>query len=418
MNVLLGICGGIAACKAPELVRELGRAGAAVRCVVTPAATSFCAPLSLEILSGGQVYDESYLRPGVGGVEQHVELAQWADVFLVAPATANTLSRLAWGLADDLLTTTALMVQCPLVVAPAMHAAMWEHPAVRESVAQLRRRGVRVVGPEVGPLASGEIGVGRLAELPTIAAATIASVAQQDLRDRQLVISAGPTHEAIDSVRYLANRSSGRMGYALAARAAARGAQVTLVSGPTRLTPPAVTKLVTVTSALEMRDAVHREASTCDAVVMAAAVADYRPKEAASTKLKKESSRLDHLELVENPDILAGLFEVAPEAVRVGFAAETEDLLRNAQRKLESKKVHLLVANDVSRSDIGFDSSENEVTVLRASGEPVVFRKASKEQIADRILDLMVELLAERSSEPAANGTDLQGQLDGEKATV
>ncbi|REJ82208.1 MAG: bifunctional phosphopantothenoylcysteine decarboxylase/phosphopantothenate--cysteine ligase CoaBC [Acidobacteria bacterium] len=389
MNVLLGVCGGIAACKAPELVRELGRADCRVRCILTPAASSFCAPLALEILSGHEVWDESYLRPGTGGVEQHVELGQWADVLLVAPATANTISRLAWGLADDLLTTTALMVDGPVVVAPAMHATMWEHPAVRESVARLRQRGVRVVGPDVGPLASGELGVGRLAELPAIASAVLAAASSGDLAGRRVVVTAGPTWEAVDSVRFLANRSSGRMGFAIAERAARRGAVVRLISGPSALAAPHGVERRDVTSALEMLEAVREECEGADVVVMAAAVADYRPASAAAGKLKKRDGGLESIALVENPDILAELARMAPDAVRVGFAAETEDLIENARQKLASKGAHLLVANDVSRRDIGFDSHDNEVVVLRREGEPVRIGKRGKGEVADGILDLV-----------------------------
>jgi phosphopantothenoylcysteine decarboxylase/phosphopantothenate--cysteine ligase len=404
VNVLLGVSGGIAACKAPELVREFGRAGCTVRCVLTPSAASFCSPLALEVLSGQPIWDESYLLPGTGGVEQHVVLAQWADVFCVAPATANTLSRLAWGLADDLLTTTALMVQAPVVVAPAMHSAMWEHPAVRESVSRLRERGVRVVGPEVGPLASGEVGVGRLAELPTIVAEVLAAGTVQDFDSLRLLISAGPTWEAVDAVRFLANRSSGRMGFALAERAARRGAQVILVSGPTALpTPPGVDRR-DVLSALQMQDALSCEASAADAIIMAAAVADYRPRAAVDHKLKKQAGGLEALELVENPDILRGLAESAPRAVRVGFAAETEDLLANAGKKLAAKHVDLLVANDVSRSDIGFDSRENEVTVLRRDGAPVAIGKADKGLVAERILDLVLQVVNAKRLSPDAPG--------------
>lgn len=388
MKVLLGVSGGIAAYKAAEMVRRFRAQGHDVRCILTRGATAFVSPLTLEVLSGHPVHQEEYLTPTGTGEEAHITAAAWADALCVAPATAHVLARLALGLADDFLTTTALAFAGPVVVAPAMHSVMWEKPAVQEHVATLRSRGVRFAGPIEGPLASGEVGMGRMSDPADIVAAVEAAAGAGPLAGRTVLVTAGPTFEPLDPVRFLGNRSSGRMGYALAEEAAKRGARVVLVSGPVRLGTPSGVERVDVTTAREMEAAVRGRAPEVDLVVMAAAVADYRPKNPAGIKIKKENGLPPPVELEENPDILAGLRDVAPRAVIVGFAAETHDLERNARGKLERKRADFLVANDVSRKDIAFDSLANEVTVFRRDGEPVFLSRRPKQELAASLLDL------------------------------
>lgn len=402
MRILLGVSGGIAAYKAAELVRRLTARGASVRCALTRSAMAFVTPLTLEVLSGAPVYQEEYLTATGSGEESHIEAARWAEALCVAPATAHVLARLALGLADDFLTTTALAFAGPVTVAPAMHSAMWEKETVQEHVAILRRRGVRVVGPVAGPLASGEVGMGRMADPEEIAAAVLGESRgtpakpgplSGPLAGRKVLVTAGPTHEPIDPVRFLGNRSSGRMGFALAAEAARRGAAVTLIAGPVDLETPAGTvHRIDVTTAGEMSRAVALEAPHSDLVIMAAAVADFRPRTLAPEKIKKEAG-IPTLELEETPDILAGLRALAPGAVAVGFAAETRDVEANARAKLARKGVDFLVANDVSRTDIAFGSDANEVTVYRKEGEPLFYSRRPKGELAADLLDLFAAAL-------------------------
>jgi phosphopantothenoylcysteine decarboxylase/phosphopantothenate--cysteine ligase len=408
MRVLVGVSGGIAAFKTPHLVRALRERGHDVRCALTRAAESFIAPLTLEVLSQHRVYTDDYLRPDglrpdSSGEEQHIVAAQWADVLCIAPATADVLAKLALGLADGFLTTTALAHQGRLVLAPAMHGAMWAKPAVQDHVRRLRERGAVVVGPLEGKLASGEIGWGRMVEPVAIADAidAVAHGARESggatadapsLHGRTVVVTAGPTWEAVDAVRFLANRSSGKMGFALAAEAARRGARSILVAGPVSLqTPPGVER-IDVESAREMGEALAREAPGADLVIMAAAVADYRPARAVGRKIKKNEG-LREIALTENPDLLASLADIAPDAIRVGFAAETDDIEANATAKLEKKRVDFLVANDVSRRDIGFASDHNEVTIYRRGEAPVRLERAPKTAIARGLLDLFATRL-------------------------
>lgn len=373
-------------------MRRLRAGGHEVRCALTRSAGSFVTPLTLEVLSGHPVYQEEYLTATGSGEEAHITAAAWADVLCVAPATAHALARLALGLADDFLTTVALAFSGPVVVAPAMHSAMWEQEATRRNVEILQRRGVRFAGPVAGPLASGEVGMGRMAEPEEIVEAIEAAAGQGPLAGRTVLVTAGPTHEPVDPVRFLGNRSSGRMGFALAAEAARRGARAVLVAGPVSLpTPPGVSR-VDVGTAAEMERAVREHAPAADLIVMAAAVADYRPGRPAASKIKKESG-LPVLELEENPDILAGLRDLAPRAVIAGFAAETEDLERNARAKLERKRADFLVANDVSRADIAFESEENEVTVFRREGAPVFLSRRPKSELAASLFDLFAATL-------------------------
>lgn len=396
LRVLLGVSGGIAAYKSAELVRRLRARGHEVRCALTRSATAFVSPLTLEVLSGRPVWQEEYLTATGTGEEAHITAAAWAEVLCVAPATAHVLARLSLGLADDFLTTTALAFDGPLVIAPAMHSVMWEKPAVQEHLDTLRRRGAWIVGPVEGPLASGEVGMGRMSDPEEIAAAVEGTAGSGPLAGRTVLVTAGPTYEPLDPVRFLGNRSSGKMGFALATEAARRGARVVLVAGPVRLATPAGVERVDVTTAREMEDSVREHAAVADMVVMTAAVADFRPRHRAPTKIKKEDGVPAPLELEENPDILAGLRDVAPAAVIVGFAAETRDLERNARRKLERKRVDFLVANDVSRKDIAFDSNANEVTVFRRDGEPLFLSRRPKEELAASLLDLFAGMLAGR----------------------
>lgn len=392
-NVLLGVTGGIAAYKAAPLVRLLRADGHQVRCACTAAAEQFVTALTLEVLSGAPVYRQEYLAANGSGEELHITAAEWADVVCIAPATTHTLVRLAWGLADDFLTTTLLAFSGPLVVAPAMHSQMWDKPTTRLAISRLRERGTQIVGPATGRLASGEIGVGRMEEPEAIAAAVRRATSGGSLVGRRVLISAGPTHEAIDPVRFLGNRSSGRMGFALAQSAADRGAHVDLVSGPSSLATPAGVNRHNVTSAREMQAALSEKAASADLLIMCAAVSDYRPKTSAGEKIKRAGRQEMTLELVQNPDLLAGLSELARGAVRVGFAAETESVEAEARAKLERKGVHFLCANDVSRADIGFESDENEVIVFDDRGRRTHLPKAPKVEIAARLLDLFSERL-------------------------
>ncbi len=404
-RVLLGVTGGIAAYKAVEVARRLQDRGFEVRCALTRSARSFVAPLTFEVLTGHAVYEEEYLTATGRGEESHIVVAQWADVFCVAPATAHLLGRLALGLADDFLTTTALAYRGPMVLAPAMHSEMWSHEAVAQHVATLQRRGVAFAGPVEGPLASGEWGAGRLAEPRDIVAAVERRLEPGEdtgaLAGRTVLISAGPTHEPIDPVRFLGNRSSGKMGFALAAEAAARGARTIMVSGPVALATPPGVERIDVETALEMRDAVYGQAPRADLIVMCAAVADFRPRRAAAGKIKKELG-VPRVELEANPDILTGLANVAPEALRIGFAAETEASETEAYAKLKRKKVELLVWNDVAEKGIGFGADANEVTVYRRSGDPIPLSRRPKRELAAELMALFSRALATRAGEDAA----------------
>ena len=387
MRVLLGVSGGIAAYKAAILVRRLADRGHEVRCALTHSAPKFVSPLTLEVLTGHHVYGDSYMDARGTGEEEHIVAAQWADVLCVAPATANTLARFALGLAEDFLSTAALAFEGPVFMAPAMHTAMWEKAEVQDHVARLTSRGVQILGPEEGALASGELGAGRMTEPEAIADALESAIPSGALEGRRVVVSAGPTFESLDPVRFLGNRSSGKMGFALAECAAKLGAHVTLVAGPVSLSEPDGVSRIDVTDARSMEAAVYEAAQRADLVIMAAAVSDFRPADRADQKIKK-SAGARTIQLVENPDILKGLAESAPAAVRVGFAAETHDLETNARGKLDAKSADYLVANDVSRSDIGFDSDSNEVTVYSRDGSAEQLSRKPKKQIARELLEI------------------------------
>ncbi len=387
-RVLLGVSGGIAAYKAALVARLLRGAGADVSTVLTEAATRFVGPDTFSALTGEPAYTSLWERPGE---VLHVRLAREADVAVVVPATANTIAKLAHGLADDLLSSTMLEVTCPVVVAPAMHSGMWEHAATRANIELLRSRGAVVVGPVTGPLAHGDEGIGRLAEPDDVVAAVRGTLARRDLAGRRILITSGPTHEPIDPVRYVGNRSTGKMGAELAAEAVARGAVVTVVLGPHAIVPPGA-EVVPVETAEEMRAAVLARFGDADAVVMAAAVADFRPKSVSEQKLKKDAG-VPELMLEPTPDILAELGERRTDQVLVGFAAETDDLERAGRGKLVSKHLDLVVVNRVGREGTGFGADASEAMLLASAGDPEPLRTWTKRELATAVLDRIVALL-------------------------
>jgi phosphopantothenoylcysteine decarboxylase/phosphopantothenate--cysteine ligase len=390
-ELILAVTGSIAAYKAAYLLRELRRAEAGVTVVMTAHAREFVAPLTFRTLSGRPVLTDLF-DPQEPAAVEHVALAERADLTVVAPATAHALARAALGLADDFLGTLLLAVRGPVLLAPAMDGGMWEHPAVQAHVATLRARGATVLDPGHGELASGLRGQGRFPEVPEIVEAAVRLLwPRRDLTGDHVLVTAGPTREALDPVRYLSNRSSGRMGYAIAAQAARRGARVTLVAGPTHLPPPVGIRVIPVQTALEMRDAVLHAADAATVVIKAAAVADYRPGRAAAEKIPSKQDGL-RLDLVPTPDILRELGARKGARFLVGFAAETHDLREHARAKLVAKGVDLIVANDVSRSDIGFDATDNEVVLLDRWGGVVALPRRTKVEVADLILDRVQEL--------------------------
>lgn len=393
MRVVLGVSGGIAAYKSPDLVRRLRDAGAEVRVILTPNAARFVSPLALAAVSDHGVILDQWGDPGRGGVD-HIELAKWADVLLVAPATANILAKLAVGIADDALSTYAVAHRADVIVAPAMNTFMLRHPTVQQNLAALRARGVIVLDPDSGLLACGDEGAGRMPDPPLIADFVRRHFAARDLEGKNVLVTAGPTREPIDPVRYVSNRSSGKMGYALAEAARRRGANVTLVSGPTALSAPAGVTVSTVTTAAEMHAAVMAAASRQHVVIKAAAVADYAPVAAASSKIKKDvAGDTLTVDLRRTPDILADLGSASPRPFIVAFAAETDAVESNARAKLARKNADLIVANDVADGAIGFDSDQNEVLVIARDGSATKIARAAKLVIANRILDEIVKRL-------------------------
>ena len=391
-ELILGVTGSIAAYKAVYLLRELTRLGAGVTVCLTEHARAFVGPLTFRTLSGRPVLTDLFDPQSPDAVE-HVALAERAHAVVVAPATANLLAKAAHGIADDFLTTLLLAARGPVVIAPAMDGGMWEHPAVRANVATLRARGVTVLEPDAGALASGLSGRGRFPEVDAIIEALERALAPaHDLAGDRALITAGPTREPIDPVRYISNRSSGKMGYGLAAAALRRGAEVTLISGPTALTPPPGAVFVPVQTAEEMREAVLQHLPPATIVIKAAAVADYRAKQAAAAKIKGKRDLT--LELTPNPDILAEVAARRTGAFIVGFAAETHDVAAHARAKLEAKGIDLLVANDVSQRGIGFDAEDNEVLLLDRWGGTRALPRMPKTEVADAILSHIVVLRA------------------------
>jgi phosphopantothenoylcysteine decarboxylase / phosphopantothenate---cysteine ligase len=391
--VLLGVTGSIAAYKAALLARLLIDAGADVRVILTPSAERFVGADTFAALTGNAVHTSLWERPGE---VVHVRLAHEADLAVVAPATANILAKLATGLADDLLTSTLLEATCPIVLAPAMHTGMWQHPATSSNVAVLSERGARFVGPAVGALAAGDEGVGRMAEPEEIFHAIEQAVARSGaLSGARVVVTAGPTQEPIDPVRFIGNRSTGKMGVAIAAEAASRGADVRLVLGPDTVPPPVGVSTVRVDTAEEMQREVLAAADDADVVVMAAAVADFRPKAASEEKLKKGSG-VPELHLEPTPDILRELGERKGERILVGFAAETSELQAAGREKLRAKHLDLVVVNEVGREGTGFGSDTNVAMILSADGSDEPLRTWTKGELAKAICDRVVEMLATR----------------------
>jgi phosphopantothenoylcysteine decarboxylase/phosphopantothenate--cysteine ligase len=385
-TVVLGVCGGIAAYKAVDVVSRLVKCGAAVHVIITAAAAQFVTPLTFREISGQPVYTTMWEEPKLWNVE-HIALARRADLFVIAPATANMIGKIAHGIADDFLSTTVMATTAPVLIVPAMNTEMYLSAATQTNLKILADRGFHLMKPESGPLACGTAGIGRLPEPAAIVERVAAHFETgKSLQGVRLLVTAGGTREAIDPVRYIGNRSSGKMGYAIAAVAAERGAEVTLVSGPVALAaPPGVTR-VSVESALEMRDAVLAAFPTVDIVIKAAAVADYRPEVVAEQKIKKQSSSMT-VNLIKNPDILAELGSNKSGQFLVGFAAETQDLAKNATEKLRRKNLDMLVANDVTQAGAGFESETNIVKVFYQDGVSEELPQMSKRELAAVLLD-------------------------------
>jgi phosphopantothenoylcysteine decarboxylase/phosphopantothenate--cysteine ligase len=395
MRIVLGVSGGIAAYKAAEISRSLIRNGHEVQVVLTRAAEEFIRPLTFASLTGRKVITDLFSSASpeatLSSSVEHIGVAQEHDLLLVAPATANVLAKFAHGLADDFLSTMYLAFRGPVVLAPAMNNNMWEHEATAANVEVLRRRGHTIVDPDDGYLACGTYGPGRLAEEKKIVDAVERAFGPRDLDGETILITAGPTQEPLDPVRYLSNRSSGKMGYALAQAAADRGAKIILVSGPVSLPAPAKVEVIPVRTAAEMRDAVFANLEPATVVIKCAAVADFRPSTEAKQKIKKTSARVS-LELDPTPDILAELGRKRGDRLLIGFAAETENLREEARRKLETKNCDMVVANLVGQSDTGFESDSNEVLLALKSGEFIPLAKSSKREIADQILNQILKL--------------------------
>jgi len=411
MKIALGVTGGIAAYKAAEILRQLQDRGAEVQVVMTRAAQEFVRPLTFAALSGKNVITEMFdgtSGPSAGSSVEHIGVAQSIDALLVAPATADTLAKFANGTASDFLSTLYLATTAPVIVAPAMNVNMWQHEATQRNLDTLRRRGVRIVEPGSGYLACGMIGAGRLAEPDQIVEAVMETLGvAQDLKGESILVTAGPTLEPIDPVRFIGNRSSGKMGYAIAEAAIRRGARVTLVSGPTAINPPAVAEFVPVETTQQMRDAVVVRFPDASVVIKAAAVADYRPRQTASRKIKRAGNALT-LELEPAADILAELgahrFE---KQILIGFAAETENVIENARGKLAAKHIDAIVVNDVSKPGIGFNSDRNAVTIITAE-DSLQVAESSKFDVAQRVLDTVVRLRAARLNSAQASGSSIQ----------
>ena len=401
MKIALGVSGGIAAYKAAEIVRLVQDRGIRVQVVMTAAAQEFVRPLTFAALSGEKVITSMFGsgsgdEANVESAIEHIAIAQAIDALLVAPATADVLARFAQGIANDFLSTLYLATTAPVVVAPAMNVNMWNHAATQANLEILRKRGVRIVEPGQGYLACGMTGAGRLAENETIVAAVMEALgASQDLAGETVLVTAGPTREKIDPVRYLTNRSSGRMGYAIAEAALRRGARVLLVSGPTAITAPEAAEVIRVETAEEMLAAVLRLLPETTVVIKAAAVSDFRPKAAAAQKIKRKGEMM--VELEPTADILAEVARRKTSQVVVGFAAETENVLENARKKLASKSLDAIVVNDVSREGVGFDSDRNAATIISQS-EVVEVPETSKWEVAHRVLDQVVKLRKHRGA--------------------
>jgi phosphopantothenoylcysteine decarboxylase / phosphopantothenate---cysteine ligase len=396
-NILVGITGGIAAYKMPFFIRQLKQAGANVQIVMTESAQKFVTKLTLATLSGNEVISDIFFDHDTRTVKTgtwHVELGQWAQAMVIAPATANTMAKLATGYSDNAVTTIALALRCPLLISPAMDVDMWEHSTTQANVNRLREIGYFVLPPESGELASGLSGKGRLPEFGVIldALEDIVKNSHRDLQGKKLLVTAGPTHEAIDPVRFIGNRSSGKMGFAIANAAALRGADVTLISGPVTLITPRNVHRINIESAKEMLSAVSKELFKADALVMAAAVADYTPKEFAPKKIKK-SAGVPVLELKATADVLGSLAEQRRGKIVVGFSLETDHEIQNAKQKLKQKKLDFIVLNNPLTNGAGFGSDTNVVSIISKNGNITKLKKMPKFDVANEILDRIVKLL-------------------------
>jgi phosphopantothenoylcysteine decarboxylase/phosphopantothenate--cysteine ligase len=394
-TIVLGVSGGIACYKAVELVRLLIKDGLSVQVVMTHGAMEFVTPLTFQTLSGRPVLTETFNLTQESEIG-HINVADSADLFLIAPATASVIGKIAAGLADDLLTTILMATQAPVLLAPAMNIHMYANPILQENLRKLRRIGYQILEPDEGYLACGYEGKGRLPDPDKIVKAVHALLGRKDLSSEKILITAGPSQEPLDPVRYLSNRSSGKMGYALARAALRRGAEVVLVSGPTALQPPPGARVIAVTTALEMRAAALGEFAECTTAIMAAAVADYRPVQAQSKKIKKSSMPLQ-LYLEPNPDILEELGAIKNGKFLIGFAAETDDLTANARKKLQTKNLDMIVANDVTLEGSGFDGDTNIAALLDRTGAARALPLMTKDELAEEILDHMIALKGKRS---------------------
>ena len=398
-RILLGVTGGIAAYKSAELTRRLQDEGAEIRVVMTDAATEFITPLTMQALSGHPVHTD-LLDTETESVMGHIDLARWADLVLVAPASANFIARLVAGQANDMLTTLCLAAECPLAIAPSMNRAMWANTMTQANITKINDQCIHMLGPDSGSQACGEIGEGRLLDVPELVLEVSKLFPNRALEGKHVVITAGPTQEAIDPGRYFTNRSSGKQGYALAEAAIEAGARVTLVSGPTNLPPVPRAEMVDVVSAQNMYDAVMDAVPDCDIFIAVAAVADFKPNTAATQKIKKgKGENILTLELIENPDIVAGVAALDQKPFTVGFAAETQDLLNYARDKLARKNLDMIVANDVSDQSIGFNSDNNATTVISKEKETSL-PSMSKTTLSRKLISMIAEALRASEANP------------------
>ncbi len=391
MKVLLGISSSIAAFKSLEIIRGLQRQGIEVQCIMTRNALNLISPLTFEVLSGKKVISDIFESREPGEIP-HIEVARTADLLVVAPATANIIAKFANGIADDALSTIFLSIKCPVLIAPAMHTQMYIHPATQKNIATLISMGVQFIGPYEGELASGEIGVGRMAEPEDIVNRTLRMLKEKSLKNREFIVTAGPTYEKIDPVRIITNRSSGKMGYAIAEEILSRGGRVILITGPTSLRTPEGAIVINVENTEEMKEKVLENLDKTEVLVMAGAPADFRPKVMYSEKVKKES--LEKIELERTPDILEEVKKRKGEILIVGFSAETSNVEENAKRKMLSKGMDIVVANDVSSKEIGFSSDYNEVTILDKEGNVLKTGRKKKSEIASIIVDQIEKRLS------------------------
>lgn len=389
-RILVIVTGGIAAYKAPEVVRRLADAGAETRVVMTASAREFITALTLQAVSGQEVRGELFDADAEAGMG-HIELARWADAVLIAPASANFIARLRHGQSDDLASAICLATHAPILIAPAMNQQMWQHPATVENLAVLAERGINFCGPDSGSQACGEVGPGRMLETPEIIQAASGLFDHLALAGRRVMITAGPTREAIDPVRYISNHSSGKMGYAIAAAATEAGAAVELIAGPTALAQPRVAQFTAIESALEMHAAVMKSLAEVDIFIATAAVADYRVEQVPEHKIKRDGRPLT-LQLIPNPDILAAVAAAQSPPFTVGFAAETENLVEHAKQKLARKRIDMIAANQVG-VNLGFNTDDNELTVIWTDGQHQLAR-ASKDQLARQLIELVAQRFA------------------------